>query len=147
MLKAASLDWTVRLEPLFLEDGRCVERQAVVRDGDNEVIETVSTYPGRPAETPHAVDQLSSGSTGPSKVIARTAEDLVTEIWRYTQIDGVPEPGERIIVLASMVHVLGLVGALLYGSEVDTVIPARGSGVKVQATQAGRNVGGRRTRW
>jgi acyl-coenzyme A synthetase/AMP-(fatty) acid ligase len=95
-----------------------------------EVIETVSTYPGRPAETPHAVVQLSSGSTGPSKVIARTAEDLVTEIWRYTQIDGVPEPGERIIVLASMVHVLGLVGALLYGlhAGVELVPPERLTG-------------------
>lgn len=79
------------------------------------VEETVVTYPGHPAETPHAVVQLSSGSTGPSKVIARTAADLITEIQRYTRIDGVPEPGERIVVLASMVHVLGLVGALLYG--------------------------------
>jgi acyl-coenzyme A synthetase/AMP-(fatty) acid ligase len=95
-----------------------------------EVIETVSTYPGHPAETPHAVVQLSSGSTGPSKVIARTAEDLVTEIWRYTQMDGVPEPGERIIVLASMVHVLGLVGALLYGlhAGVELVPPERLTG-------------------
>jgi acyl-coenzyme A synthetase/AMP-(fatty) acid ligase len=75
----------------------------------------VRPYPGHPAETPHAVVQLSSGSTGPSKVIGRTAADLIAEIRRYTQIDGVPLPGERIVVLASMVHVLGLVGALLYG--------------------------------
>lgn len=80
-----------------------------------DVTESVAPYPGRPAATPHAVIQLSSGSTGPSKVIGRTAADLVSEIERYTRIDGVPEPGERIIVLASMVHVLGLVGALLYG--------------------------------
>ncbi|QFZ21221.1 class I adenylate-forming enzyme family protein [Saccharothrix syringae] len=80
-----------------------------------EVEETVAPHPGRPAATPHAVIQLSSGSTGPSKVIGRTAADLVAEIDRYTRIDGVPLPGERIVVLASMVHVLGLVGALLYG--------------------------------
>ncbi|TQM85347.1 acyl-CoA synthetase (AMP-forming)/AMP-acid ligase II [Saccharothrix saharensis] len=80
-----------------------------------DVEETVTARPGRPAGTPHAVIQLSSGSTGPSKVIGRTAADLVAEIERYTRIDGVPLPGERIIVLASMVHVLGLVGALLYG--------------------------------
>jgi len=80
-----------------------------------DVEESVAPYPGRPASTPHAVIQLSSGSTGPSKVIGRTAADLVAEIERYTRIDGVPQPGERIIVLASMVHVLGLVGALLYG--------------------------------
>src|SRR6266498_218034 len=80
-----------------------------------EVRESVHRYPGSPAGTPHAVIQLSSGSTGPSKVIGRTAADLITEIRRYSQIDGVPLPGERIVVLASMVHVLGLVGALLYG--------------------------------
>lgn len=80
-----------------------------------DVDESVSPWPGRPATTPHAVIQLSSGSTGPSKVIGRTAADLIAEIGRYTRIDGVPERGERIIVLASMVHVLGLVGALLYG--------------------------------
>ncbi|GAA3463582.1 fatty acid--CoA ligase family protein [Saccharothrix longispora] len=80
-----------------------------------EVEETVTVRDGRDAATPHAVIQLSSGSTGPSKVIGRTAADLVAEIERYTRIDGVPLPGERIVVLASMVHVLGLVGALLYG--------------------------------
>ncbi|TDV49722.1 class I adenylate-forming enzyme family protein [Actinophytocola oryzae] len=80
-----------------------------------DVDESVTPWPGRPATTPHAVIQLSSGSTGPSKVIGRTAGDLMAEIDRYTRIDGVPLRGERIIVLASMVHVLGLVGALLYG--------------------------------
>ncbi len=79
------------------------------------VDEAVTGYPGRPAGTHHAVIQLSSGSTGPSKVIGRTAADLVAEVHRYTQIDGVPGPGERIVCLASMVHVLGLVGGLLYG--------------------------------
>jgi acyl-coenzyme A synthetase/AMP-(fatty) acid ligase len=83
--------------------------------------------PGRPAATPHAVVQLSSGSTGPSKVIGRTAADLVAEIDRYKQIDGVAHAGERIVSLASMVHVLGLVGGLLYSlnSGVQLAIPAR----------------------
>jgi acyl-coenzyme A synthetase/AMP-(fatty) acid ligase len=80
-----------------------------------DVEESVTPWPGRPATTPHALIQLSSGSTGPSKVIGRTAADLIAEIGRYTRIDGVPLRGERIVVLASMVHVLGLVGALLYG--------------------------------
>jgi len=75
----------------------------------------VTEYRDRAAESEHAIIQLSSGSTGPSKIIGRTAGDLVTEIQRYTQIDGVPLPGERIIPLPSMVHVLGLVGGLLYG--------------------------------
>ena len=70
---------------------------------------------GRPAATGHALVQLSSGSTGPSKVIARTAGDLVGELDRYAALDGYPRQGERIVCLASVVHVLGLVGGLLHG--------------------------------
>jgi acyl-coenzyme A synthetase/AMP-(fatty) acid ligase len=95
-----------------------------------DVTETVITHAGEPARTPHAVLQLSSGSTGPSKVIGRTAADLVAEIHRYTRIDGVPLGGERIILLPSMVHVLGLVGGLLYGlhAGVQLVPPRRLTG-------------------
>ena len=92
-----------------------------------EVTERVRAYPGQPAATDHAVIQLSSGSTGPSKIIARDAASLVEEVQRYTQIDGVPRGGERIVSLASMVHVLGLVGGLLYSlhASVTLTIPAR----------------------
>jgi len=92
-----------------------------------EITERVEVYPGRPAATGHAVIQLSSGSTGPFKVIARDAASLVEEVKRYTMIDGVPRGGERIVSLASMVHVLGLVGGLLYGlhAGVNLTIPAR----------------------
>jgi acyl-coenzyme A synthetase/AMP-(fatty) acid ligase len=68
---------------------------------------------GRPASTAHALIQLSSGSTGPSKVIARTAADLLGELGRYAKLDDYPRAGERIVLLASIVHVLGLVGGLL----------------------------------
>ncbi|NUT53437.1 MAG: long-chain fatty acid--CoA ligase [Saccharothrix sp.] len=105
----AALD---RLAPQVVEPGRITSSPL---SAFAEVEETVTARAGRPAATPHAVIQLSSGSTGPSKVIGRTAADLVAEVERYTRIDGVPQPGERIVVLASMVHVLGLVGALLYG--------------------------------
>src|SRR4029079_10528075 len=89
--------------------------------------EVVTGYRDQPAETEHAIIQLSSGSTGPSKIIGRTADDLIAEIRRYTEIDGVPLPGERIVLLPSMVHVLGLVGGLLYGlhAGVTLVTPAR----------------------
>jgi acyl-coenzyme A synthetase/AMP-(fatty) acid ligase len=95
--------------------------------GFAEITEEVAGYPGRPAATAHAVIQLSSGSTGPSKVIAREAANLVEEVRRYTMIDGVPGGGERIVCLASMVHVLGLVGGLLYSlhAGVNLTIPAR----------------------
>jgi acyl-coenzyme A synthetase/AMP-(fatty) acid ligase len=95
--------------------------------GFAEVTERVRAYPGQPAATSHAVIQLSSGSTGPSKIIGRDAGNLVAEVKRYTMIDGVPRSGERIVSLASMVHVLGLVGGLLYGlhAGVNLTIPAR----------------------
>jgi 3-hydroxy-4-methylanthranilate adenylyltransferase len=95
--------------------------------GFAEITEGVRPFPGRPAATSHAVIQLSSGSTGPSKIIGRDAANLVEEVQRYTVIDGVPRDGERIVSLASMVHVLGLVGGLLYSlhAGVTLTIPAR----------------------
>ncbi|MGH3274626.1 MAG: AMP-binding protein [Streptosporangiaceae bacterium] len=92
-----------------------------------DVTEQVRPYPGQPAATTHALIQLSSGSTGPSKIIARDAASLVEEVRRYTVIDGVPQAGERIVSLASMVHVLGLVGGLLYclHARVNLTMPAR----------------------
>jgi acyl-coenzyme A synthetase/AMP-(fatty) acid ligase len=82
---------------------------------------------GRPAQTPHVLIQLSSGSTGPSKVIARTAADLLSELDRYQQLELYPRRGERIVLLASIVHVLGLVGGLLHSlhADVQLVFPDR----------------------
>jgi acyl-coenzyme A synthetase/AMP-(fatty) acid ligase len=92
-----------------------------------EVTPEVIARGGRPAATPHVLLQLSSGSTGPSKVIGRTAQSLVAELARYAATPGTPEPGERIVLLASMVHVLGLVGGLLYGlyAGCPVVLPER----------------------
>ncbi|SCE93382.1 Acyl-CoA synthetase (AMP-forming)/AMP-acid ligase II [Micromonospora haikouensis] len=103
-----------------------------------DVTEGVTAYSDRPAGSTHAVIQLSSGSTGPSKVIGRSAASLVAEVRRYTRIDGVALPGERIILLPSMVHVLGLVGGLLYGlhAHVTLVPPDRLSGDAVLAAIA-----------
>lgn len=70
---------------------------------------------GKPATTGHSLIQFSSGSTGASKVIARTATDLITELDRYDRLADFPGAGRRMVVLASMVHVLGLVGGLLNG--------------------------------
>jgi acyl-coenzyme A synthetase/AMP-(fatty) acid ligase len=69
---------------------------------------------GRPAATPHVLIQLSSGSTGPSKVIARTSDSLLAELGRYALLDEYPGRGTRMVLLASTVHVLGLVGGLLH---------------------------------
>jgi acyl-coenzyme A synthetase/AMP-(fatty) acid ligase len=106
-----------------------------------DVTEGITSYSDRPAGSPHAVIQLSSGSTGPSKVIGRTAEDLVGEVHRYTRIDGVALPGERIILLPSMVHVLGLVGGLLYGlhAGVELCPPERLGGDAILAAVAAQD--------
>jgi 3-hydroxy-4-methylanthranilate adenylyltransferase len=82
---------------------------------------------GGPATTPHALIQLSSGSTGPSKVIARTARDLLAELDCYARLAYYPERGGRIVLLASIVHVLGLVGGLLHSlhAGVQLIFPDR----------------------
>jgi acyl-CoA synthetase (AMP-forming)/AMP-acid ligase II len=82
---------------------------------------------GRPATTPHALVQLSSGSTGPSKVIARTAADLLRELDCYRRLPEFPGAGERVVLLSSMVHVLGLVGGLLNSlhAQAPLTVPER----------------------
>lgn len=91
------------------------------------VAEATARPQGRPAATDHALIQFSSGSTGASKVIARTSADLVAELDRYARLADFPRRGERVVTLASMVHVLGLVGGLLHGlhAGVRLVFPER----------------------
>ncbi|MEU9119855.1 long-chain fatty acid--CoA ligase [Streptomyces sp. NPDC048506] len=93
---------------------------------------------GEPARTDHVLIQLSSGSTGPSKVIGRTAEDLVTELERYSRLDGMPQSGEQLVILGSLSHTWGLVGGLLHGlhSGARVVLPARTSVRGILATVA-----------
>ncbi|OKJ15795.1 class I adenylate-forming enzyme family protein [Kitasatospora sp. CB01950] len=75
----------------------------------------------------HALVQLSSGSTGPSKVIGRTAGDLLRELDCYARLPEFPARGERTVLLSSTVHVLGLVGGLLHAlhAGVELVVPQR----------------------
>ncbi len=93
--------------------------------GYTEATAVLTRRDGQPAATDHVLLQLSSGSTGPSKVIGRSVASLVAELDRYRQIDGTPQPGERVVLLASMVHVLGLVGGLLLGlhAGIELVLP------------------------
>jgi acyl-coenzyme A synthetase/AMP-(fatty) acid ligase len=113
--------------------------------GYSDVAARVRALPqGRPAETDHVLVQLSSGSTGPSKVIARTAEDLVFELERYSVLDGFPRSGERVVLLSSIVHVLGLVGGLLHGlhAGVELVLPERLTAGSILACVADRDGAG-----
>lgn len=108
--------------------------------GSHAGVPAITGYDGgEPAATGHALLQLSSGSTGPSKVIGRTAANLRAEVERYRQIDGTPQPGERVVLLSSMVHVLGLVGGLLYclHTGVQLVLPRSLSTDAIVAAVAG----------
>jgi 3-hydroxy-4-methylanthranilate adenylyltransferase len=108
--------------------------------GYADVVAAVSARPdGRPAQTDHALVQFSSGSTGASKVVARTAEDLAAELDRYARLDGYPGRGERVVLLASIVHVLGLVGGLLHAlhAGVELVFPERLTADGILAAVAG----------
>lgn len=82
---------------------------------------------GLPAATAHRLIQLSSGSTGPSKIIARTPEDLAEELRRYSLLAEFPQPGTRLVLLSSVIHVLGLVGGLLHAlhAGAELVLPER----------------------
>jgi acyl-coenzyme A synthetase/AMP-(fatty) acid ligase len=110
--------------------------------GFSDVVARIETRAGRPAETGHALVQLSSGSTGPSKVIGRTAADLTTEIGRYVATAGMPVRGERLVMLSSPVHTYGLVGGILYGlhAGVEIVVPERLTADAILATVADRPV-------
>ncbi|WP_253888294.1 class I adenylate-forming enzyme family protein [Actinokineospora diospyrosa] len=96
--------------------------------GYAEVVARVSAREGgRPAGTAHALVQFSSGSTGASKVIARTSDDLIAELARYDRLPEFPRAGERVVLLSSIVHVLGLVGGLLNAlhTGAELVFPRR----------------------
>jgi acyl-coenzyme A synthetase/AMP-(fatty) acid ligase len=100
--------------------------------------EATSRAEGHPADTPHVLIQLSSGSTGPSKVIARTASDLMSELQRYEKLEEYPGQGTRIVLLSSIVHVLGLVGGLLHSlhARTELVFPDRLTAEGIRAAVA-----------
>ncbi|MBE1574310.1 class I adenylate-forming enzyme family protein [Amycolatopsis roodepoortensis] len=69
---------------------------------------------GLPAQTEHCLVQLTSGTTGKPRVVARTAESLLDEIDRFGGIPHMPRRGERLLLLSSLVHPFGLVGGVLH---------------------------------
>ncbi|MFE4975016.1 class I adenylate-forming enzyme family protein [Kitasatospora sp. NPDC056651] len=115
-----------RLAPQVLVGS--AHRSAAALRGFSEVEPVaVPLADGRPAGTGHALIQLSSGSTGPAKVIARTASDLLRELDCYRRLVEFPGEGERVVLLSSVVHVLGLVGGLLNSlyARVALTVPER----------------------
>lgn len=69
----------------------------------------------RPLPEQVCLVQFTSGSTGRSKVVGRSAASLAAEIDRYAAVDGMPGPDDRLLLLCSPVHTWGLVGGILYG--------------------------------
>jgi 3-hydroxy-4-methylanthranilate adenylyltransferase len=114
------------LAPQVVVTGEKVSGPTLAGYAEVETV-TAARADGRPAATGHALIQLSSGSTGPSKVIGRTAAELIAELDRYSTFPEYPKPGRRIVLLASIVHVLGLVGGLLHSlhAGVQLVYPDR----------------------
>ena len=62
--------------------------------------------------------QFTSGSTGRSKVVGRSAASLDAELDRYATIDDMPGPDDRLLLLCSPVHTWGLIGGILHGLAV-----------------------------
>jgi acyl-coenzyme A synthetase/AMP-(fatty) acid ligase len=77
---------------------------------------------GKPARTEHCLVQISSGSTGAPKVIGRTAESMRAEIARFGEIEGMPRAGERVLLLNSLTHSLGLLGGAMHALSTGTVL-------------------------
>ena len=126
-----------RLAPQVLVES--AHRPAATLRGFSETDPVPVALPGgRPAATGHALVQLSSGSTGPAKVIARTAADLLRELDCYRRLELFPKAGERVVLLSSVVHVLGLVGGLLNSlhARVPLTVPERMTTAGILATIA-----------
>ncbi|MFJ3640766.1 class I adenylate-forming enzyme family protein [Streptomyces sp. NPDC090108] len=82
---------------------------------------------GRPAVPEFCLVQASSGSTGEPKVIGRSSASLLAELDRYAALEGMPGAGERVLLLNSVIHTMGLVGGVLHGlnSGAQMVYPSR----------------------
>ncbi|WP_305783541.1 class I adenylate-forming enzyme family protein [Symbioplanes lichenis] len=64
---------------------------------------------------PHALVQFSSGSTGEPKVIGRRAEGLRAELAAFADVPGWTTRDDVVLVLNSLAHSFGLLGAVLHG--------------------------------
>jgi acyl-coenzyme A synthetase/AMP-(fatty) acid ligase len=69
---------------------------------------------GRPATDDVRLVQFSSGSTGRPKVIGRPPESVLAELDRHAATPGIPGRGERLMLLNSVMHNMGLVSGVLH---------------------------------
>ncbi|MYW02257.1 class I adenylate-forming enzyme family protein [Streptomyces sp. SID3343] len=83
---------------------------------------TVRLPGGRPAHDGIRLVQFSSGSTGLPKVIGRPAESVLAEIERHDELPGIPGKGERVMLLNSVMHNMGLVTGVLHSLAAGTTL-------------------------
>lgn len=69
---------------------------------------------GEPAATRHRLVQFTSGSTGRPKVVGRSTESIIREVLRFGAAEGMPQRGERLLMLGPTAHSFGLMGGLLH---------------------------------
>ncbi|MEU3606817.1 class I adenylate-forming enzyme family protein [Streptomyces sp. NPDC035033] len=82
---------------------------------EEEVPFRVAVRPsGRPAASDACLVQFSSGSTGRPKVIGRTPASLLAELDRHAALPELPGAGDRVVLLNSLVHTMGLVTGVLH---------------------------------
>ncbi|WP_172803207.1 class I adenylate-forming enzyme family protein [Alloactinosynnema sp. L-07] len=66
--------------------------------------------------------QFSSGSTGVPKIIGRSPESILAELDRHLAVDGLPVRGERILLLNSISHTMGLISGVLHALNVGAAV-------------------------
>src|SRR5215472_5341294 len=126
-LRGAEVDRLLSMcEPQHLVTSRSQQSAAPRFREEQELV--VSRRPsGRPATDDCCLVQFSSGSTGEPKIVGRTPDSLLEEIDRYADVDGMPVPGERVLLLASMTHTWGLIGGFLAGLHRQTTLVVPGT--------------------
>ncbi|WP_367137581.1 class I adenylate-forming enzyme family protein [Saccharothrix sp. HUAS TT1] len=97
---------------------------------------------GVPAATRHRLVQFTSGSTGRPKVVGRSTESIIREVLRFGAAEGMPQGGERMLMLFSTAQSFGLMGGLLHSlaAGVHLVFAARPSAEDVLRTVARHRV-------
>ncbi|MEU3827351.1 class I adenylate-forming enzyme family protein [Streptomyces sp. NPDC029080] len=84
---------------------------------------TVQRLPqGRPAADGIRLVQFSSGSTGRPKVIGRAAASVLAELDRHAALPGIPGPRDRVLLLNSVMHNMGLVSGVLHALAVGATL-------------------------
>lgn len=78
---------------------------------------------------PHnALIQWSSGSTGTPKITSRSMASIISEVDRHLSVAGLPTFGDRVMVLNSLMHTMGLVSGVLHSLKVQaTLVLAKSS--------------------